>query len=65
MTTYNEITENGERVYSELNTGNWWRDAEGAKPEVRYRLSYVFHYVFFPCTTEHDPSSNSDVFGWH
>jgi hypothetical protein len=47
MTTYNEVTENGERVYSELNTGDWWRDAEEAKPEVCYKFSYVIRYVIF------------------
>ena len=47
MSSYNEVNENGERVYSELNTGDWWRDAERAKPEVSGVFSYFFHYVFF------------------
>ena len=34
MTSDNTVFENGERVYSELNTGDWWRDTELEKPEV-------------------------------
>ena len=44
MACENTVFEDGERVFSELNTGDWWHDTEREKPEVYNARCYIQRY---------------------
>ena len=46
MSDFVNVQNNGERVYSELNTGDWWRDSELQKPQVLHVFSIIFLNVY-------------------
>ena len=46
LSDFEDVQNNGERVYSELNTGDWWRDSEREKPQVPHVFSMLFFNVY-------------------
>ena len=45
LSGFDHVQIDGERVYSELNTGDWWRASERQTPQVPYVFCMVFRYV--------------------
>ena len=52
LDSYNELEVDGERAYSELNTGDWWKDTEAIQPEVMLYLicKYIMYLTMFYVT---------------